>query len=136
NEALAAVLDDLTDGPVMGLRKLGFVSYVDDLLVASDLVITKAGGLIVSESLARGTPLLVIDPIPGQEEWNADYIVSTGAGIQLRMVELVPSAVQHLIGNPERLAVLRGGAQEAGRPRAALDIAERILYELHAGMHV
>src|SRR5262245_5730615 len=72
NEALMDAREDLGDGPTMCLRKLGFISHVDDLLAASDLIITKAGGLIVSEALARGTPLLVIDPIPGQEEWNAD----------------------------------------------------------------
>ena len=135
NEALAAALDDLDDGPEMRLHKFGFITYVDDLVAASDLVITKAGGLIVSESLARGTPLLLIDPIPGQEEWNADYAVSVGAGIQLRMVESVPSAVRHLLDQPERLALLRAAAQQAGRPRSSLDIAEHVLHELRAGVH-
>jgi processive 1,2-diacylglycerol beta-glucosyltransferase len=135
NEALVSALGDLTSGPTMDLHKLGFIAHVDDLLVASDLVITKAGGLIVSETLARGRPLLVIDPIPGQEEWNADYVVSVGAGIQLRMPASVPQAVQQLLTHPSLLAVLRAGAQEVGRPRAALDIAEHILHELHVGVH-
>lgn len=135
NEALAAVLDTLADGPEMRLRTFGFVPYVDDLIAASDLVITKAGGLIVSESLARGVPMLLIDPIPGQEEWNADHVVSVGAGVQLRMAESIPVAVRHLLGQPERLAVLRAGAKRAGRPRAALDIAEHILHELRVGVH-
>ena len=52
--------------------------HVDDLVAASDLVISKSGGLIVSEVMARGTPMIVIDPIPGQEEWNADYVAGTG----------------------------------------------------------
>jgi processive 1,2-diacylglycerol beta-glucosyltransferase len=134
NAALAEALADLSDGPTLHLRSLGFISYVDDLVAASDLVITKAGGLIVSEVLARGTPLLLIDPIPGQEEWNADYVVSAGAGIQLRLVELVPLAVEWLLGQPERLALLRRCAQAIGRPRAALDIAEAILRDLHGGL--
>lgn len=134
NAALAAALADLTNGPMPRLRVLDFITYVDDLVAASDLVITKPGGLIVSEVLARGTPLLLIDPIPGQEEWNADYVVSANAGIQLRMVELVPRAVQSLLAHPERLAMLRQCAQGIGRPRAALDIAEAILRDLRGGL--
>jgi processive 1,2-diacylglycerol beta-glucosyltransferase len=130
NAALEAALADLSDGPRMRLRTLGFISYVDDLVAASDLVITKAGGLIVSEVLARGTPLLLIDPIPGQEEWNADYVVSAGAGMQLRMVELIPQAVEWLLASPERLLLLRRCAQAIGRPRAAVEIAETILRDL------
>jgi processive 1,2-diacylglycerol beta-glucosyltransferase len=135
NEALVDAIDDLESRSRMRLQILGFIDYVDDLLVASDIVITKAGGLIVSETLARGTPLLVIDPIPGQEEWNADYVVGAGAGIQLRMAEAVPDAVRQLLARPERLAMLRAGAQEAGRPRAALDIAEYVLHDLRTGTH-
>ncbi len=99
------------------------------------LVSLFGGGLIVSEALARGAPLVVIDPIPGQEEWNADYVVSAGAGIQLRMVETVPGAVRRLLAHREWLAALRDGARAAGRPRAALDITEQILHELHVGVH-
>jgi processive 1,2-diacylglycerol beta-glucosyltransferase len=134
NTGLAAALADLTTGPTSRLRVLDFITYVDDLVAASDLVITKPGGLIVSEVLARGTPLLLIDPIPGQEEWNADYVVSANAGIQLRMVELVPCAVESLLAHPEQLALLRQCAQAIGRPRAALDIAEAILRDVRGGM--
>src|SRR5262245_12552694 len=135
NEALATALDGLADGPSMRLQSLGFIDYVDDLVAASDMVISKAGGLIVSETLARGTPMLLIDPIPGQEEWNADYVVSAGAGIQLRMAESVPDTVRQLLTHRDLLAVLRAGAQQAGRPRAALDIAEQVLRDLQVGAH-
>ncbi len=133
NAELVEDLADLQSGPQVELRVLGKIDYVDDLVAASDLVITKAGGLIVSEVLARGTPLLVVDPIPGQEEWNADYVVTSGAGVQLRLPESVPSAVRRLLVEPERLAGLRQDARLAGRPRAALDIAEQVLAELHSG---
>jgi processive 1,2-diacylglycerol beta-glucosyltransferase len=135
NEALVQALDEIGAGAEGRLRKLGFITYVDDLIAASDLVVTKAGGLIVSETLARGAPMLLIDPIPGQEEWNADYVVSTGAGVQLRMVEAVPMAVERLLAHPERLAMLRACAQAAGRPRASLDIAEHVLRDLREGVH-
>jgi processive 1,2-diacylglycerol beta-glucosyltransferase len=130
NDKLAAALDALTDGASMKLRKLGMIDYVDDLVAASDLVVTKSGGLITSEVLARGTPLVIIDPIPGQEEWNADVVASSGAGIQLRMPEMVPLTVLNLLAEPERLETMRKQALKVGRPRAALDIAERVLASL------
>ena len=106
---------------------MGFVDYLDDLVAASDLVITKAGGLIVSEIMARQTPMLLIDPIPGQEEWNADYVVSVGAGIQLRLLDMVPVAVDQLLQCPARLTELRAGAARAGQPHAALQVADAVL---------
>jgi processive 1,2-diacylglycerol beta-glucosyltransferase len=117
----------LHGGVTLRLLKLGFIDYLDDLIVASDLVITKAGGLTVSEILARGTPMLVIDPIPGHEEWNADFVAGSGAGIQLRMVETAPAATVALLGDPARLEGMRAQAARVGKPRAALDIVDFIL---------
>ncbi len=127
NRELAASLEDLQSGPQMELRKVGLIDYVDDLIVASDVVISKSGGLIVSEVLARNTPMIIIDPIPGQEEWNADFVVAAGAGMQLRMPEIVPTATLSLLDEPERLRQMAMQAAKMGRPRAALDIAEIIL---------
>jgi processive 1,2-diacylglycerol beta-glucosyltransferase len=123
NAELAGALADLRSGRHMRLRVEQYVDYVDDLLAACDLAITKAGGLIVSEALARGRPLLVVDPIPGQEEWNADYVVGMGAGQQLRVPEAVPLAVRQLLGDRSRLAGMAARAKYAGRPQAAHDIA-------------
>jgi processive 1,2-diacylglycerol beta-glucosyltransferase len=124
---LPAALADVGDGLNVGVHVLGAIDYMDDLVAASDIVITKSGGLIVSEILARGTPLLVVDPIPGQEEWNADYVVSVGAGVQLRRAELVADAVHRLLAEPSRLSEMRERARRVGRPRAALDIAHDVL---------
>lgn len=130
NEELMEALVELTDGPHMRLRRLGFIDFVDDLVAASDLVITKAGGLIVSEVLARGTPMVLIDPFPGQEEWNADAVSAFGAGIQLRLPEMVPPAVFHLLNQPDQLAFMRERARETGQPKAAFSIAEHVLADL------
>ncbi len=127
NEELLEALEDLTDSDCVKLRKLGTIDYVDDLIVASDLIITKAGGLITSEILARGTPMIIVEPIPGQEEQNADAIAAAGAGVQLRLLEMVAPAAQYLLKRPERLQQMRQAALELGKPRAALNIAEFIL---------
>ncbi|HEX5689489.1 MAG TPA: glycosyltransferase [Roseiflexaceae bacterium] len=132
---LEHALAGMGDGPRMHLQKFGFIPYVDDLVAASDLVITKSGGLIVSEVLARGTPMIIVDPIPGQEEWNADFVAGMGAGIQLRMPETVPHAVLDMLAQPERLALMRTQALRVGRPRAAQDIVDIVLHDLRTGVN-
>ncbi len=130
NEALLENLSDLTSSSYMKLRKLSIINYVDDLVVASDLIITKAGGLITSEVLARGTPMIIIDPFPGQEEWNADAISAMGAGIQIRLPAMVPPAVIHLLNHPDQLAFMRQQSEKMGQPHAAFEIAKTILGKL------
>ncbi|MBW4514218.1 MAG: UDP-N-acetylglucosamine--LPS N-acetylglucosamine transferase [Timaviella obliquedivisa GSE-PSE-MK23-08B] len=132
NETLLEYLADLTSGSHMKLRKLSTINYVDDLVVASDLIITKAGGLITSEVLARGTPMIIIDPFPGQEEWNADAISAMGAGIQIRLPGMVPPAVTHLLNHPDQLAFMRQQSEKMGQPHAARKIAETILGKLQS----
>ncbi|SKB15735.1 UDP-N-acetylglucosamine:LPS N-acetylglucosamine transferase [Planktothrix sp. PCC 11201] len=133
NEQLLDSLTELNSTPETELRKLGLVDYVDDLVVASDLVITKAGGLIMSEVLARGKPMIIVDPFPGQEEWNADLIVAAGAGVQLRLPEMVAHCVKFLLNHSERLSQMQASALELGEPRAALNIAENILSQITIG---
>lgn len=127
NKELQQEISGLQNGATLRLLKLGFVDFLDDLVTASDIVITKAGGLTVSEILARGTPMIVIDPIPGQEEWNADFVAGTGAGIQLRMMETAPAAAVALLREPARLDAMRAHAQRVGRPNAAFDVVDTIL---------
>src|SRR5919202_4381 len=127
NRGLPEELRDLQGSEALELRTLGFVDYVDDLVVASDVVITKAGGLAVSEVLGRATPMIIINPIPGQEESNADYLAAVGAAIGIRLPEHVPFAVTQLLGDSLRLRQMHESAAHAARPRAAIDIAEAIL---------
>jgi processive 1,2-diacylglycerol beta-glucosyltransferase len=120
-------IDDIEGTERLSFKPLGFIDYLDDLMVMSDLIITKSGGLITSELLARATPMIIIDPIPGQEEYNADYVTQMGAGVHARLPESVPYLVEHLLQHPEQLARFRTQAREFGRPRAALDIAAKVL---------
>jgi processive 1,2-diacylglycerol beta-glucosyltransferase len=127
NEDLLEHISDLRPSDTMDLRIHGYIDFMDGLITASDLVITKAGGLIISEVLARNVPLIVIDPILGHEEWNADFVVNSGAGIQLRMPASVPDAVVRLFRKPHLLADMRESAEAAGRPRAAHQVAEIVI---------
>lgn len=130
NEDLLANLSDLQGSERIELRMLGFIDFVDDLIVASDIVVTKAGGLTVTEILGRGTPMVIIEPIPGQEESNADYLAAVGAAISIRLPEHVAFAVTQLIDDVPRLQQIREIATRAARPNAAMDIAEAVLTDI------
>ena len=102
-----------------------FVEDMPTLMHAADCIICKAGGLIVTESLACGLPILLTDVIEGQETSNARYVVEGGAG------ELAQSAIDgleimcHWLASGGKLLAQRAqNAQHLGRPRAAYDVAE------------
>lgn len=127
NYTLAQNLGDLRGSERLAVHVLGFIDYLDDLVAASDLVITKSGGLITSEVMARGAPLLVVEPIRGQEEFNADYVVTAGVGVQARVTDSTPYMVESLIADPPRLERMRRNAQRFGRPHAAADVARIVM---------
>ena len=134
NAGLVNALQGMPRTQRLKLRLFGFVDVVDDLVTASDLVLTKAGGMIVSEVLARGRPLVLVDPIPGQEEWNADYVVSVSAGVQVRLGAMVSVVVENLINHPAHRQLLEAGAAAAGHPEAAFAIADAVLARLGSSL--
>jgi processive 1,2-diacylglycerol beta-glucosyltransferase len=106
---------------------LGYTSDIDELLVAADLVVTKPGGLTTSETLARGTAMVIVSPIPGQEARNSDYLLENGAAIKVNHIPTLPFKVRELLADPPRLAQIKANARRLGRPRAAFDVVERSL---------
>ncbi len=97
------------------------------MMTAADLMISKPGGLIVSEALAIGLPQILLSPIPGQEEANARYAESNGAAVLLsgKKGELANIAGQ-LLGDAKRLCSMRSAAALAGQPLAAIKIIEEV----------
>lgn len=108
------------------LRILGYTTEVDELMGAADLCITKAGGLTVTEALASGLPMLIYRPIPGQEEWNARYLVESGAGLAARKRAELAAILPDLMRSPERLESMARAARGLARPDAAAEIAEMV----------
>ncbi len=104
-----------------------FVDNMPELLRASDCIVSKAGGLIVSEALACGRPLLLTDVIEGQESGNAAYVVAGGAGNRVGGPVEALEVVCHWLEHDGRLLGERSDhARRLGRPRAAFDIAESV----------
>lgn len=116
----------------IGLRAkvYGFVTNIHELMDAADLVITKPGGLTSSEVLAKGKPMLIVDPIPGQEQRNCEHLLEAGAALRLYDVNDGPWKAAALLADPSRLQEMRRHAEAIARPAAARDIAEDVLKRL------
>jgi processive 1,2-diacylglycerol beta-glucosyltransferase len=106
----------------------GFSSQIAEMMAAADLIVSKPGGLIVTESLAMGLPMLLFPPIPGQEEANAEYAARHGAAICLAAPEgCIQRVLTDLLGSPEKLSAMARASSKLGRPQAASDIIDRAL---------
>lgn len=102
------------------------VSFVDRLMDCADLLVTKSGGLTLSEALAKQLPMILFDPVPGQEGRNALYFVENGAAICASSLSNLQFKLNRLIEQPPLLVKMRKSAAAIARP----DAAERILEDV------
>lgn len=106
---------------------LGFTEEMPQLMRVSSLFVGKPGGLSSSECMAAGLPMVIIDPIPGQEVRNADYLMEEGAAVRCNYATTIGYKVGRLLADPVRLAALAANARRIGRPDAAQVVAEKSL---------
>ena len=104
----------------------GFADNVDVLMDASDCVITKPGGLTVSEGLAKGLPLILINPIPGQEDRNVEFLLNNGMAQLVTSTYPVDEAIYQLFNNEWKIKNLPDGIKYIGKPHATRDLCEFI----------
>jgi len=109
------------------VKLLGFTDQIDELMAAADVVLSKPGGLTTSEVLARGAAMAIVNPIPGQESRNSDFLLENGAAIKINNIGTLPHKLARLLADPKRLAALKSAARRLGRPQAAFDVARRAL---------
>ena len=130
NEALLARYRELATAHPGRLHAIGFTQTIERVMAASDVVITKPGGLSTSECLAMGVPMVLISPIPGQEERNAHHLLEQGAALLAMDAVALEWRMRQLLAAPQRLATLRARALACGRPQAANDVLDRVLMQL------
>ena len=135
NEKAKAQLEGLSGGPHR-LHVVGFTDQIDELMAGADLVVSKPGGLTTSEVLARQAVMVIVNPIPGQESRNSDFLLENGAAVKANNLPTLTHKVGSLLDDPERLARLRTNAGRIARPRAAFDVAEKALVLARAGAGV
>lgn len=127
NEKVRAQLDAVDPPARHHAKVMGFTTDIDELMAVTDLVVSKPGGLTTSETLARGAAMVIVNPIPGQESRNSDYLLENGAAIKVNNLATLPYKVTALLREPEKLTRLKDNARRLGRPRAAFDVVERSL---------
>jgi len=132
NEQLRARLERMTASLVNPVRVFGFVQNIHELMSAADLLVGKAGGLTCAEAMAKGLPVFICDPLPGQEERNAQFLQEAGAALLVDGTKQLVAELRAVLTSPERLRAMSAAAGRLGRPRAAravVDLLIRLLQE-------
>lgn len=106
---------------------LPFTNQVPEFMHISDIVITKPGGLTTSESLISSLPIVVINPLPGQEEENALFLEKSGAGLWLRENDNPEEILSSLLHDDKKLASMKQNAIQIAKPYATQEICKKIM---------
>ena len=96
-------------------------------MAISDLVITKPGGLTVSESLASHLPLIIINPIPGQEEENAEFLENSNCAIWLKKNDDPKKVLSNILNNETKLEEMKNNSIKLSKQNSTQDICNIIL---------
>lgn len=122
NEATFAALKSLAARHPQRLRAHGYTQRMERLMACADLAVTKPGGLTTSECLAMGLPMIINDPIPGQEERNANFLLEQGVALKASDPVTLEYRIRHLLENPQQLEAMRHKALSLARPHAGRDV--------------
>jgi processive 1,2-diacylglycerol beta-glucosyltransferase len=104
------------------LVPVGYTTAMDEYMSASDVLVGKPGGLTTSEALAKGLTLLIVNPIPGQEERNSDHLLEEGAAIRCNNLPVLAWKLDRLLDDAPRLARMRESIGRLAKPNAARDV--------------
>jgi processive 1,2-diacylglycerol beta-glucosyltransferase len=127
NEDLRRDISELIAGREDRFRVLGYTDRMPALMGAATLLLSKPGGLTTAEALARGLPMVILDPIGGQEERNSDVLLEAGAAVKCTEVTVLNHKLERLLDDPVRIAAMSENARRLGRPSAAADITRIVL---------
>lgn len=113
------------------LKVLEFTDKVPELMSISTFVVTKPGGLTTSESLASELPIIIINPIPGQEEQNAEFLESAGVAVWIKKNEDPSRKIFDLFNSPIKLTEMKENAKVMGRKNSTQRICNIIVNSLN-----
>lgn len=108
----------------------GYIDNINELMEASSLIVTKPGGLTTAEALAKGLPLVVVNPIPGQEEKNAEHLLKSNVAVRAVNERDVAPLVKELLNHPDKLKQMQEKASSISKPFAALEISRAVVEDI------
>ena len=106
---------------------MGYVENVDLIMDASDCIISKPGGITTSESLAKGLPLIIVNPLPGVEDRNVEFLMNNGAAIVTSKTFSITEALELLFKYPDRLFRLKTSIEAIAKPNATKELCDFLL---------
>lgn len=109
------------------VKILGYTNQVPELMYISDLVISKPGGLTTSESLAMNLPMVIISPIPGQEEENAEFLENNGTAIWIKKKDSPYEILKNIFYNPKKLEEMKQNTNILAKKHSTEEICKTIL---------
>lgn len=131
NRELKSRLDKLaaafSSNRTFAIKTFGYTREMDELMGASDMLLGKPGGLTTAEGLSRGLVIVIVNPIPGQEERNADHLLEEGVAIRCNNLPALAYKIDRLLDDPSRFEAMRAKALALARPNAARDIVSKLL---------
>ncbi|WP_343901784.1 MGDG synthase family glycosyltransferase [Arthrobacter rhombi] len=127
DDALRRRIEQLVEPAGDRYRVIGFTDKMPELLRRADLFVGKPGGLTASECMAAGLPMVLVNPIPGQEVRNGDYLMEQGAAVRCNTTATIGWKIDGVLREPGRLRRMQAAARKAGRPDAAADVLAGLL---------
>ncbi|MEC5197914.1 processive 1,2-diacylglycerol beta-glucosyltransferase [Arthrobacter sp. PL16] len=127
NDALRQRMERLVAPAGDRYSVLGFTAEMPQLLRRADLFVGKPGGLSASECMAAGLPMVLVNPIPGQEVRNGDYLMEQGAAVRCNTAATIGWKIDQVLREPGRLQRMQAAARRTGRPDAAADVLTGLL---------
>ena len=123
NEAMKKSLDELSRRSRHRMMVTGFVDYVSTLMDAADCIITKPGGLTTLESLAKNLPMIIVNPIPGQEERNTEFLLNNGCAMAASKTVPIEECMYQLLVSDVRLEAMRSCIRAVAKPDSAGELS-------------
>lgn len=125
-EKVDEFVTNLPSDNILRFHPVGYTDQMDSYMAASDLILGKTGGLTASEALAKGLVFVIVDPIPGQEQRNADHLLEEGVAIKCNNWPVLAYKIDKLLNDPEHLAQMQCKAFNLANPSAARAVVEKL----------
>jgi len=127
NKKILNGLRRITKKSTKKIKIYEFANNVDEIMELATLIVTKPGGMTTAECLSKGLPMVIVNPIPGQEMRNTDFLIKKGIGIRIDDTNDVGEEIRLLLKSPFRLDAMSKAAYANAKPYASLDVAKLIL---------
>ncbi|MFA6636033.1 MAG: glycosyltransferase [Candidatus Omnitrophota bacterium] len=127
NKELYGQLERISASLNYPVKLFGFTDKVAELMAVSDLMITKAGGISVTEAMDSALPMILYGSIPGQETWNERFLQENGAARIAASIKQIPRIADEMLHDPAVYETFKRGLGKICKPHAAEDITNAVM---------